>query len=160
MKRSERGFTLVEVMGAVALLAILYTFLAGDAIQALRNESESKRRLEASLLMDATLAEIETSYLLGITPPVGETETEIDEFRVAVNVQHFSASAEWGQTVWAGVKGMSPLFGPAVENAEPTVKTVRIRIGWGEGIYARGIERITMLVDYTTVAILQERSTK
>ena len=43
MKRSEHGFTLVEVMGAVALLAILYTFLAGDAIQALRNESESKR---------------------------------------------------------------------------------------------------------------------
>ena len=36
MKRSETGFTLLEVLAAVALLGILYTTLAGVAIQGLR----------------------------------------------------------------------------------------------------------------------------
>ena len=41
--RPPAGFTLIEVLGAVAVLAILYTVLAGVAIQAFRAEGESRR---------------------------------------------------------------------------------------------------------------------
>ncbi|MFB3118027.1 MAG: prepilin-type N-terminal cleavage/methylation domain-containing protein, partial [Myxococcota bacterium] len=52
MRISNGGFTLIEVLGAVAILAILYTTLATVAIRGLRSEGESRRMLEASLLAD------------------------------------------------------------------------------------------------------------
>ena len=45
MRNSKRGFTLIEVLGAVALLAILYTTLSTIAIRGLRSEGESRRML-------------------------------------------------------------------------------------------------------------------
>ena len=69
------GFTLIEVLGAVAVLAILYTVLASVAIQALRAEGESRRRMEASLLIGEHMAALEAAIALGGVPDVGE-ETE------------------------------------------------------------------------------------
>ena len=59
MRISDGGFTLIEVLGAVAILAILYTTLATVAIRGLRSEGESRRMLEASLLADWQLSEFE-----------------------------------------------------------------------------------------------------
>ncbi len=58
MRRAERGLTLLEVLAAVAVLGLLYTVLASAAVQGLRSEGESRRRLEASLLMDEQLVQI------------------------------------------------------------------------------------------------------
>jgi prepilin-type N-terminal cleavage/methylation domain-containing protein len=57
MRSSDSGFTLIEVLGAVAMLAILYTTLSTVAIRGLRSEGESQRMLEASMLADWELSE-------------------------------------------------------------------------------------------------------
>jgi prepilin-type N-terminal cleavage/methylation domain-containing protein len=81
MSKVDRAFTLLEVMAAVALLGILYTVLARVAIEGLRAEGESKRRLEASLLADARLEEtfntLEGSVAM---PPVGHSEATEGDF--------------------------------------------------------------------------------
>ena len=74
MRRAELALTLLEVMAAVALLVIVYTFLAKAATQGVRSEADSRRRMEASLLADATLAEIETRLALGETLQLERTE--------------------------------------------------------------------------------------
>ena len=89
MRRAERALTLLEVMAAVALLGILYTFLAKAATQGVRSEADSRRRMEASLLADATLAEIETLLAVGETLQLERTEIEEEEFRVSVEVMPF-----------------------------------------------------------------------
>ena len=79
MRSSEGGFTLFEVLGAVAILAILYTTLSTVAIRALRSEGESRRMLEASLLADWELSEFELELETGAAPEIGTTVSEGDD---------------------------------------------------------------------------------
>jgi prepilin-type N-terminal cleavage/methylation domain-containing protein len=59
------GFTLLEVLGAVAILGISYMVLATAAIQAMQGIGQSQRRIEASLLADQTLIDVEISTETG-----------------------------------------------------------------------------------------------
>ena len=76
MRNSDGGFTLIEVLGAVAILAILYTTLSTVAIRGLRSEGESRRMLEASLLADWELSEFELELQTGAAPEIGVTQSE------------------------------------------------------------------------------------
>jgi prepilin-type N-terminal cleavage/methylation domain-containing protein len=57
--RHRRGFSLIEVLGAVAILGIWYVILASLAMQGMRLTGESQRRLRASLIADRILADFE-----------------------------------------------------------------------------------------------------
>jgi prepilin-type N-terminal cleavage/methylation domain-containing protein len=85
-RQGERGFTLLEVLGAVAILGITYIMLATSAIQGLRIIGESQRRIEASLLADRTLAQIEMAIEMGQPIEVGLEETEAGPFLVEIEV--------------------------------------------------------------------------
>ncbi|HSJ96327.1 MAG TPA: prepilin-type N-terminal cleavage/methylation domain-containing protein [Myxococcota bacterium] len=84
--RRARGFTLLEVMAAFALLAIAYTTLGGAGAQSLQKEGEAARRLHASLLADRVLDGLEAGFDQGAAPPVGEEESSEGTFRVAIRV--------------------------------------------------------------------------
>jgi prepilin-type N-terminal cleavage/methylation domain-containing protein len=64
-KNRYDGFTLLEVLGAVAILGISYMVLATAAIQAMQGIGQSQRRLEASLIADQTLIDVEISTETG-----------------------------------------------------------------------------------------------
>ena len=55
--RRLQAFTMLEVLAAVSVLAIVYLVLANVAIEGLRAEGESMRRLEASLIADELLSD-------------------------------------------------------------------------------------------------------
>lgn len=59
------GFTLLEVLGAVAILGISYMVLATAAIQAMQGIGQSQHRIEASLIADQTLIDVEISTETG-----------------------------------------------------------------------------------------------
>jgi type II secretion system protein I len=84
-----RGFTLLEVMAAVAILGILYVTLMRVAAQGILAEGEGQRRLEASLVADEQLAQIELQLSIGQPPPLGRRDFEVGEFLVTVNVEAF-----------------------------------------------------------------------
>jgi len=56
--RRGRGFTLLEVLAAVAILAVWFILIAGTAMQGLRAEGISRRRLEAAMIADQAMAEL------------------------------------------------------------------------------------------------------
>jgi len=86
----QTGFTLIEVLGAVAVMGISYVLLATSAIQSLRFIGESQRRIDASLIADEELAEIELSVELGQLVDLRDEEFEQDPFVVRIEILDMS----------------------------------------------------------------------
>jgi len=86
-RRSNRAaFTLIEVLGAVAILGLSYIMLATSAIGGLRIIGESQRRIQASLVADRALTEIELAIEIGQPVDVGLDEWEVGPFVVEVEI--------------------------------------------------------------------------
>lgn len=155
----RRGFTLLEVLAAVAVLALVYTALAGSAMQGLANEGESYRRLRACMLADLTLSQIEAG-LEAAAPPIDETETEVEDYVVSTSVKPFDlvpfALAVQEQNtgkrkIVKGVEaGATPpyelLSVPSGARTAPLLEIV-VRVRWLEGVYEREVTRTTFASD-------------
>jgi len=85
--RRRRAFSLLEVLAAVAILGIVYMFLASVTIEGLRSEGQSEQRLRAALLADLRLAEHEAAMATGAPCPEPSGPDEVDGFEVLVEVQ-------------------------------------------------------------------------
>jgi type II secretory pathway pseudopilin PulG len=166
MRRAERGLTLLEVLGAVALLGILYTVLAGSAIEALRSEGESRRRLTASLLADEQMAAIELSLDSDSALPLGETSVERDGFTVVTEVRAFepppareSAGPSSGKPrslaarrAEASREDAPSLFEkPTSPTTPPVLRSIEVVIRWEEGSDEREVRRTTYAIDAQAV---------
>jgi hypothetical protein len=135
-------------MAAVALLGILYSVLARAAIEGLRAEGESERRLEASLLADSRLAEtfntLEGSVAL---PPLGHSEVTEGDFTIALDVTMFQAPVEWEL---AGSERPPPLLFASAPGAPGAraLRTVELTVSWLEAGAERHVSRTMFLVDF------------
>ena len=149
MRRAERALTLLEVMAAVAILGIVYTLLAKAATQGVRSEADSRNRMQASLLADETLAEIETRLAAGEALQLELTEEEDEDtgFRVSVEVTPFDLAAELaGKLAGAAPEAPSVPRMPGAE-APSLVQRVEVRVVWDDGIFERSAERVTFAFD-------------
>jgi general secretion pathway protein I len=72
----NRGFTLIEMLVALAILAIALAAVQRSVSGSLDNAFELKQRLLASWVADNRLAELRATQVL---PPVGETRGEEDQ---------------------------------------------------------------------------------
>ena len=162
MRRAERGLTLLEVLGAVALLGILYTVLAGSAIDGVRSEGESRRRLAASLLADRQLAEIELSLASGAAPELGSQSAEEDGFTVLTEVSAFEPPPPREDSESRSGKPRSLAARRAAADREeapslfekpkspttpPALRSIEVVVRWEEGSDAREVRRTTYALD-------------
>ena len=147
MRRAERALTLLEVMAAVALLGILYTFLAKAATQGVRSEADSRRRMEASLLADAALAEIETRLAAGETLQLERSEHENEGFRVSIEVTPFALPAELAGELAQTAPDAPSVFGAGGANAPNLLQRVEVRVVWDDGVFERSAGRVTFAFD-------------
>jgi hypothetical protein len=142
-------------MAAVALLAILYTVLARVAIEGLRGEGESKRRLEAAMLADARIAESFNAFSSSLVlPELGHQETTEGDYTLALDVALFEPPAEWGFDEAAGHP--PPLiFGsaPGVPGVQ-ALRTVQLEVSWLEGTEKRQVSRTIYLMDFNRISQL------
>lgn len=159
MSRTDRrGFTLLEVLVAVALLGLVVSVLARSAIQGLGYEGDASRRLRASLLADAALWRIEADLKLGAPPKPLEQSEEIEEFRVAVEVQPLDpAQSVLGALLVppanAGGGDAPPALNPADPNAPPLpLFQILVRVSWIEGLQELAVTRTTFAYDGSVVA--------
>jgi prepilin-type N-terminal cleavage/methylation domain-containing protein len=148
MHRRSRAFTLLEVMAAVAIIAIVFSTLARVASQGLASEGASKRRLEASLLADATLAVIEIQLADGAAPEIGESEEEVGLFQVVTTVSSFdlaSAIPIEGLEVDDPTTAAS-LAGVLGDEVSP-IREIRVAVSWAEGVHDYLVIRTTYGID-------------
>lgn len=165
-ERRARGFTLLEVLAAVAILAIAYSQLGASGIQGLQHEGEARRRIAASLLADALITEIEAGIESGLAPPVGEEENEIEGFRTSIVVEPFTLEvpeedAEGGKRIGrqrsrlGGERAQQPApsAGPSLLGADggpgatSPLRRIEVRVAWDEGFGERHTARVTYALD-------------
>ena len=163
----QAGFTLLEVLAAVAILGIAYIALGSSGIQGLQHEGEARRRFQASLLADSVLSEIETGLEAGVVPPIGTDEREADDFKIEVEIAPFSivvpeeegkggkrlgnARSRLGgsdeQAPQPVAPGPSLLGGERAPGAVSPLRKVDVRILWNEGFGERMVSRTTFALD-------------
>jgi prepilin-type N-terminal cleavage/methylation domain-containing protein len=175
MRISERGFTLFEVLGAVAILAILYTTLSTVAIRGLRSEGESRRMLEASLLADWELSGFELELQTGAAPEIGITKSEEqDGFTVEWEVTPFQTNIfktalEKEQEKNAANPAAQTAPVPtgqtgATDAIAPPFLRVDLRVSWFEAGNERSVTRTIFAVDedaaakFAAASVLNEAS--
>jgi len=159
--RAEPGFTLLEVLAAVLVVGMTFTVLAGANIDGLRAEGLAARRLEASLLADRTLAGIEAGLGAGAAPPVGTSESELDGFRVRVEVTPYELAPEplpgepAQPPAGAGADEPTLLAAPGSGAVTP-LRRVAIQVLWDDGVAEHAVRRDSVVFDGVSVASLLE----
>lgn len=155
------GFTLFEVLAAILIFGLLYTVLAQVAIRSIFAEGDSGRRLAASLLADRAIVEIETLLEQGEAPPIGESESEQDEFVVRTSVRAFDGSALLpapgeAEASAAPDGGKPTLLAPPGAQGPATLLEIGVVVSWSDGLVERSVSRTSYGFDRAAAGPLLE----
>jgi prepilin-type N-terminal cleavage/methylation domain-containing protein len=176
-RRELGAFTLLEVLAAVAILALVYTVLARVGIQGFRAEGGSDRRLRASLLADQVMAEVETQLEKGVAPELGEKVAPREDFEVRLKVTpselelparsdaatqriQAAAAAKTSSGVSAsagkpGANGPPPsFFQPVGPGQPPPGRRIEVRVSWVDGATESDVVRETYGLDQSAAKTL------
>ena len=165
MPDRRRGFTLFEVMAAVLVLGVIFSVLASVTIEGLRAEGDSRRRLEASLLADEVLGDLEGQLLAGVFPEVGSSEREMGDYRVTVDVEPFDPSPYLALESQAetttrsiGQRESEPqsLLEPPASGEPSLIRSFEVVVHWSEGFDEHAVRRTTFAYDVAALAPLVE----
>lgn len=150
--RSETALTLLEVMAAVALLGILYAYLAKAASQGILTTGDSRWRLEASLLLDEEFAALERQLGDGAPIDVGSTEEERDLFTIERISEPLALPLELLEEPAEG-SALSLLSGANTVEEPGLLRRVTLRVSWFDGIHDQFLERTTFAVDISSLPL-------
>ena len=142
-RRTDTGFTLLEVLAAVAILGIWFTVLANVAIQGLRAEGENERRIRASLLADRTLTNIELDLDIGALPDETATEFEEEEFTIRVEAVPFTDLEVGGESD----TNLIDIFQDELAGLAPDLYGIHVTVSWTEGAVEKVVRRTTYFWD-------------
>jgi prepilin-type N-terminal cleavage/methylation domain-containing protein len=146
-RRPAGGFTLLEVLAAVLVLGLLYTMLANVAIDGLRSEGESKRRLGASLVADRVLADIESQLDSGAVPPLGSSEEQEDPYQIDVSVTPLELPFDLvPPNAEPGTK-FEPLVLGGDTPQDNRLRSIEVRVTWDELDRELSVVRTTYAFD-------------
>jgi type II secretory pathway pseudopilin PulG len=145
------GFTLIEVMGAVLVLGLLFTWLASVAMVALRSEGTDRRRAEADLLADLSLSTIEALLsATGQLPADGRTERDEDPYRVLIEIEPIDVLSLLPAPLAKDLSQTIDPRAPSVlhdERGESRVRRVSVVVEWDEAGEPAQVERTTYAYD-------------
>jgi hypothetical protein len=150
MTSSRRGgaFTLLEVLGAVVVLGLVYVVLAGAAIQGLRAEGDAERRLAASLLADREMARIEQDLVLGVAPPPGRNATSEGAYEIEVSVAPFAPPPELLPELETNAAAPGPsLLQPLGAGDPGALRAIEVHVRWDDGSGPLEVVRATFAYD-------------
>ena len=91
--RPASGFTLLEVLAAMAVFALVYTTLLTAVSRGLILEGDAQRRLEASLLADRALAQTAARIREEGAPRPSEEEEESEIFSISTRIDALDPDA-------------------------------------------------------------------
>ena len=153
---ARRGFTLLEVLVAVALLGVVVSVLARSAIEGMSYEGDATRRTRASLIADRALWSVEAGLRLGPPQAVHE-ESEEGEFQVMLDVQPLELGPGGLDALLGAREKTKGADGPAGAGTPvPTVALalfrVFVQVSWVEGLRELSVTRSTFAYDASAAA--------
>ena len=153
---ARRGFTLLEVLVAVALLGVVVSVLARSAIEGMSYEGDGTRRTRASLIADRALWSVEAGLRLAPPQAVHE-ESEEGEFQVKLDVQPLELGPGGLDALLGAREETKGADGPAGARAlAPSVALalfrVFVQVSWVEGLRELSVTRSTFAYDASAAA--------
>ena len=145
VSHSRGGFTLLEVLAAVAILAIWYVVLAAMTTDGLRRLGTSNRLLEASQIADRVISEIEATTLDGSAPEGRNEKTEEGDFNVTVFIVPFGYGGDPGAAAGSGSKtaDLATLLKQEMPGFARHLVAVNVSVSWEEGLSTEFLRRTT-----------------
>ena len=153
-RRTDSGFTLLEVLAAVAILGIWFVVLANVAIQGLRAEGENERRIRASLIADRFLTDLELGFDIGELPEETAEEFEEDEFVILVeSLPLIGLELAEGVAPPEEGEGLLELLEGDLAVLAADLYTIQVTVRWTEGAADKTVRRTTYYWD--SVALME-----
>ena len=152
------GFSLLEVLGAIAILGIWFAVIAELAMVGLRAEGRSHRMLLASLVADDVLSEIEIEMMSGRSPEVSSEEEERDGYTIRIDVEPYELELPAPEATPGDATGVGPATGPfehlrgSQPDAQSPILSIRIQVAWPEGHDEGSVTRYTFGTDLAAAA--------
>jgi len=109
--KSHSGFTLLEVMIAVTIIAIVLVAIFGSQSQSLSLANDAKFNTVAALLAQRKMAEVETENSLDMSTTSGDFGEDFPEYRWELNI---------GEVPLTGTEGLE------------YIKQVDVIVYWGD----------------------------
>lgn len=149
------GFTLLEVLAAAMIFAMVVTVLIGTSSSAVHQAGLSASRLEASLIAEQELALLESYFNTQASPP--EEKEEIRD-RFAIRVYSEPAIGDFGAGLGAGpdasggpnaaALGLGALLASEAPGIDQFLRRYEIRVEWIEGALPETLRRTTYGFDW------------
>ncbi|WP_305045654.1 type IV pilus modification PilV family protein [Geoalkalibacter sp.] len=123
--REQRGFSLLEIMVALAVVAIALTTLLGLGNRSIGAQGEIQRLTQATMLAQRTLSEVETYYTLGREGELAMTGVFDEPF------QEYRWEIEFSETLLPAVQQVDVrvLWGPAERMEKIDIASFVFRAG-------------------------------
>ena len=154
--RSDTGFTLLEVLGAVLIFVAAFAVLVGTSGELIQRVSATEIRLEASEIAEHELAQLETSLAQQQKPPADRLE-EGEDFTIRMWSEPAIDDLGGGGTPGGDGGGMSALvgsglIGPTIAREAPGLENFilryEIRVEWGDFDPPDFVRRTTYAFDW------------
>jgi prepilin-type N-terminal cleavage/methylation domain-containing protein len=157
-ERRASGFTLLEVLAAAMIFAVVVTVLVGSSSETVHRARISANRLEASQIADREIATLE-SLLSNRLPPPEDREETLDDFIVTVssepaletdlpapNASNDSLSL-FSDTA-NGIGALGALLSVHAPGLEAFLLRYEIAVAWEEGSVSQQLRRTTFAFDW------------
>jgi len=153
-RRKELGLTLLEVLAAAMIFAMVMTVLIGTSSTAVHNVGVSARRLEANLVADEMLADLEIQMKQGFAPEVDENESTRDQYSILVIRTDLFQESDAAEANSGGTAGaIASLLGSDLPEVAKHLKQYDIEVSWIEQNGPQTVSRTTFAFDWETAAI-------
>ena len=157
-KHGEVGLTLLEVLAAAMIFAMVMTVLIGTSSTAVHNVGMSARRLEANLVADSLLADLEIQMKQGLAPEIEEDEFEHEHYSVRLTRTDFVSDEGANSAGTLADPGdaqirIASMLGPGLPEVAKHLKQYDIEVGWIEQDGPQRVVRTTFAFDWQMAAI-------
>ncbi len=149
--RLAAGLTLLEILAATLIFAMVMTVLIGTSSTAVHRVGVSARRLEASLVADEILADLEIQMKQGLAPEADESVSLRDPFEIRVVRSGLIGDGADGA---AGIGlELASLVGAELPEVAKYLKQYDIEVRWTEQSGPQSVTRTTFAYDWQLAAI-------
>jgi len=150
--RGEFGLTLLEVLAAAMIFAMVMTVLISTSSTAVHNVGVSARRLEANLVAEEMLADLEIQMKQGIAPEIDENELTRDPYAITIFRTDVFQGSENAASDGGGID-VASMLGAELPEVAKHLKQYDIEVSWVEQNGPQRITRTTFAFDWQTAAI-------
>ena len=161
-QRGEAGLTLLEVLAAVMIFAMVMTVLIGTSTNAVHHVGLSSRRLEADLFADNLLSDLEIQIKQGIAPEIEDGEFTNEQFSIRMTMTEIfsedpgSAGAPANSPAGIGASAggdILSLLSSALPEVANHLRQYDIEVSWLEQNGQQSVTRTTFAFDWQAAEV-------